>query len=91
MKSKMFRWMQNKARMRVVECTEMLSEILLLKILFRRPKHGWKYNIKIDHKETELMKVIWIFQVEDRDDWLALVNAVMNRVRTGQGISFKAE
>jgi hypothetical protein len=61
--------------MRVEKCTE-ISEMLQIKKPFRRPKHGLKYNIKIDLKVVGLMT--WIYQVEDRDDWLSLVNAVLN-------------
>jgi hypothetical protein len=38
----------------------------------------WKDNIKIDVMETELEGVDWIHLAQDRDQWQALMNTVMN-------------
>jgi len=35
----------------------------------RRPRHMWENNITMDHKEM----------AQDRDQWWALVNVVINR------------
>jgi hypothetical protein len=35
-------------------------------------------NIKIDLRETQWDGVDWIYQAQDRDQWRALVNTVMN-------------
>ena len=38
----------------------------------------WEDNIKIDLQEVECRVMDWIELAQDRDGWLALVNAVMN-------------
>jgi hypothetical protein len=43
-----------------------------------RPRHGWMDNIKIDIRELGLDGVDWIDLAEDRDQWWALVNTIMN-------------
>jgi hypothetical protein len=43
-----------------------------------RPRRRWVDNIKIDLRETEWDVMEWIDLVQDRDQWSALVNAVMN-------------
>jgi hypothetical protein len=43
-----------------------------------RPRHRWVYNIKMEHRETGWGWVDWIDQAQDRDQWRALVNTVMN-------------
>jgi hypothetical protein len=43
----------------------------------RRPRRRWEDNIKMDLQELE-WGMSWIELAEDRDRWLALVNAVMN-------------
>jgi hypothetical protein len=44
----------------------------------RRPRRRWMDDIKIDPREIELDGVDWIDLAEDRDQWMALVNTVMN-------------
>jgi hypothetical protein len=39
----------------------------------RRPRRRWVDNIKMDHRETG-----WYELTENRDQWRALVNTVMN-------------
>jgi hypothetical protein len=43
-----------------------------------RPRHRWVDNIKIDLKERGWDGMVWINLTQDRDQWRALVNAVMN-------------
>jgi hypothetical protein len=43
-----------------------------------RPSHRWEDGIRMDLRETGLRGVGWIQLAQDRDRWLAVVNAVMN-------------
>jgi hypothetical protein len=43
-----------------------------------RPRRRWKDNIKMDLRETGTDEVNWIWLAQDRDQWRAFVNAVMN-------------
>ena len=43
-----------------------------------RPRTRWEDNIKMDLQEVGCGGVDWIKLAQDRDRWLALVNAVMN-------------
>jgi hypothetical protein len=43
-----------------------------------RPRCRWVGNIKIDLRETGWVDVDWINLAQDRDQWRALVNTVMN-------------
>jgi hypothetical protein len=43
-----------------------------------RPRCRWVDNIKIYHRETGWDDMDWIDLVQDRDQWRALVNTVMN-------------
>jgi hypothetical protein len=43
-----------------------------------RPRRRWEDNIMMDLHEVECESMDWIELAEDRDRWLALVNAVMN-------------
>jgi hypothetical protein len=44
----------------------------------RRPRHRWVDNIKMDLREIEWDGIDWIYLAQNRDQWRALVNAVMN-------------
>jgi hypothetical protein len=44
----------------------------------RRPRYRWKDNIRIDVREIGWEIVDWIHLAQDGDQWLALVNTVMN-------------
>jgi hypothetical protein len=43
-----------------------------------RPRRRWADNIKIDLREIGWDGVDWIDLAQDRDQWRALVRAVMN-------------
>jgi hypothetical protein len=43
-----------------------------------RPKHRWVDNIKMDLREIGWDGIDWIDLAQDRDQWRALVNMVMN-------------
>jgi hypothetical protein len=44
----------------------------------KRPRRRWVDNIKMDFRELEWDNVDWIDLVQDKDQWRALVNTVMN-------------
>jgi hypothetical protein len=43
-----------------------------------RPRRRWEANIRIDLREIGLAGMDWIVVVQDRDQWRALVNTVIN-------------
>jgi hypothetical protein len=43
-----------------------------------RPRHRWVDNIKMDLREIGWDGTDWIDLTQDRDQWRALVNAVMD-------------
>jgi hypothetical protein len=43
-----------------------------------RPSHRWMHNIKIDLREIEWDRMGWIDLAQDRGQWRALVNTMMN-------------
>jgi hypothetical protein len=43
-----------------------------------RPRCRWEDNIKMDFMKWDVRSMDWIEPAQDRDRWLALVNAVMN-------------
>jgi hypothetical protein len=43
-----------------------------------RPKRRWVDNIKIDLRETGWDGMDWIDLAQDRDQWRALVNTIIN-------------
>jgi hypothetical protein len=43
-----------------------------------RTRHRWEGNIKMDFREIIWDGVNWIDMVQDRDQWRALVNTVLN-------------
>jgi hypothetical protein len=40
--------------------------------------HTWKDNIRMDLKETGWEVVDWMLLDQDKDQWLAVVNTIMN-------------
>jgi hypothetical protein len=43
-----------------------------------RPRRRWVDNVKMDLREIEWNGVDWIDMAQDRDQWRALVNTVLN-------------
>jgi hypothetical protein len=43
-----------------------------------RPRHRWEDGIRMDLREIGWGSVDWIQLAQDRDQWQALVNTVMN-------------
>jgi hypothetical protein len=43
-----------------------------------RPRCRWEYNVRMDLQEVGCWGMDWIGLAQDRDRWLAVVNAVMN-------------
>jgi hypothetical protein len=43
-----------------------------------RPTRRWKDNIKMDLREIGWESMDWMHLAQDRDQWRALVNTVMN-------------
>jgi hypothetical protein len=43
-----------------------------------RPRHRWEDNIKMGLRETGIDGVNWIRLAQDRVQWRAFVNALMN-------------
>jgi hypothetical protein len=43
-----------------------------------RPRRRWEDNIEMDHREIGWGGMAWIDLAQDRDQWWALVNKVMN-------------
>jgi hypothetical protein len=44
----------------------------------RRPVRRWEDNIRMELREREWESVDWIHLAQDRDQWRALSNTVMN-------------
>jgi hypothetical protein len=79
MKSRRMRWAGHVARM---EEKRNAYRILVGKPEGKRPlgrpRHRWVNNIKMDLREIGWYGMDWIDLVQDRDQWRALVNTVMN-------------
>jgi hypothetical protein len=43
-----------------------------------RPRHRWEDNIRMDLRAIGWEGVDWIHMAQDRDQWQAVVNTVMN-------------
>jgi transcription termination factor 2 len=78
-KSRRMRWAGHVARM---EETRNAYRILVRKPKGKRPlgrpKHRWVDDIKMDFREIGWDGMDWIELAQDRDQWRALVNTVMN-------------
>jgi len=57
---------------------DQIKEILVRKPGGKRPRHTGEDNIRMYLKELGWECMDWIHLAQDRDRWLALVNAVMN-------------
>jgi hypothetical protein len=40
--------------------------------------HRWEFNIRMDRREIGCEDVDWMHLAQDRDQWQALLNTVMN-------------
>jgi hypothetical protein len=78
-KSRRMRWTGHVARMGE---TRNLYKILVgkpeRKTPLGRPRHRWADNIKMGLREIGWDGMDWIDLAQDRDQWRALVNTVMN-------------
>jgi hypothetical protein len=45
---------------------------------FGRHRHRWKGNVRLDLREIGWEGMDWIHLAQDRDQWRAVVNMVMN-------------
>jgi hypothetical protein len=43
-----------------------------------RPRRGWEDGVRMDLRETDLVRGDWIRLVQDRDRWRAVVSEVIN-------------
>jgi hypothetical protein len=77
-KSRMMRWVGH------IACMEKRNSYRVLvgkpegKRPLGRPRHGWEDNIKMNLREVGLGSMDWINLAQDREQWQALVNMVMN-------------
>jgi hypothetical protein len=76
-KSRRMRWAKHVARMEEMRnaCSILVGKSEGKKLL-RRPRHGWE-DTKTDIREVGCEGVDWIHVAQDRDEWRALVNTVM--------------
>jgi hypothetical protein len=77
-KSRKMRWAGHVARMEKMNACRILVENPERKRPLGSPRHRWVDNIKMDLGEIGWDGIDWIDLAEDRDQWRALVNAVMN-------------
>jgi hypothetical protein len=78
-KSRRMRWAGHVARMREKRnAYRILVEMLEGKRPLGRPRRRWVGNIKMDLGEIGWDGMNWIDLVQDRDQWRALVNTVLN-------------
>jgi hypothetical protein len=78
-KSRRMRWARHVARRgeeRGVD--KLLVGRLERKRPLGRPRRRWEYNIKLDLRETGIDGANWIQLAQDRVQWRAFVNTVMN-------------
>jgi hypothetical protein len=78
-KSRRMRWAGHVARMGEGRCVyRVLVGRPEGKRPLGRPRHRWEDNIKMDLREIGIDGVNWIWLAEDRVQWWAFVNTVMN-------------
>ena len=76
-KSRRLRWADHVARMEEVSCAfKVLTDKPTGKRSSRRPLH--EENIRMDLKEIGINTRNWVDPAQDRDCWIALVNAALN-------------
>jgi hypothetical protein len=78
-KTRRMRWVGHVACMREGRCVyRVLVGRPKGKSPLGRPRHNWEDNIKMDLREVGIDGVNWIWLVQERVQWLAFVNMVMN-------------
>jgi hypothetical protein len=77
-KSRTIIWVENVARMKKMNACRILMGKPEGKRPLGRPRRRWMDNIKTDLREIEWDGVDWIHMAQDRDQWRALVNTVLN-------------
>jgi hypothetical protein len=78
-KSRRLRWAVHVARMGEGRCVyRILVGRSECKRKLGRPRRRWENNIKMDLRETGIDGVNWIQLAQDRVQWRACVNTVMN-------------
>jgi hypothetical protein len=78
MKSRRMRWAELVAHMREINAYKILVGQPEGKTPLGRPRCRREDNIKINRREIGLEGLNWIHLAQDRDQWQALVNTVMN-------------
>jgi hypothetical protein len=78
-KYRRLRWAGHVARMEEgTSAFKILSDTPAGKRPLGRPRRTWEYNIRIHLKEIGINMRNWVYLVQDRDYWRALVNPAMN-------------
>jgi hypothetical protein len=79
MKSRRLRWVGHGACMgQMRNVYKILVRKPEAKRPLRRPRHRWEDNIKMELRETGREDVEWINLAQNRSQWWALMNTVMN-------------
>ena len=77
-KSRRLRWAGHVARMENRSAFKILTGKPTGKRHLGRPRRRWEDNIRMDLKEIGINTRNWVDSYEDRDNWKALVNTVLN-------------
>jgi hypothetical protein len=78
-KSRIMRWAGHVARMgEMKNAYKILVGKSEVKIPLGRPRRRWKDNIRMNLREIVWEVVGWIHLSQDRDQWRAVVNTIMN-------------
>jgi hypothetical protein len=72
------RWAGHAVRMRETRCIQYFSLKVCGKKSVGRPRRRWEDNIRMDLREIGWKVVDCTHLVQDRDQWWAVVNAVIN-------------
>jgi hypothetical protein len=71
------RWEEHVARVGEERCIQAFGGKLEGKLPLWRPRRRWEDNIKMELQEVGCGGMDWIDLAFDRDNWRAVVNAVM--------------
>ena len=78
-KSRRMRWAGHVARMKEGRSAfKILTGKPTGKIPLARPRRRWEDNIRMDLEEIGINASNWVDSAQDRDYWIALVNASLN-------------